>query len=61
MRNRNARKEANDELRKLLKDGEGVSEDAIKNAEIDVQALTDKYVKQIEGMLEYKETEIMTV
>ena len=61
VRVRNARKEANDELRKLLKDGEGVSEDAVKNAEIDVQELTDKYVKQLDGMLEHKESEIMTV
>ena len=44
-----------------ISDGEGVSEDAIKNAEIDVQELTDKYVKQLDGMLEHKESEIMTV
>lgn len=61
VRVRNARKDANDELRKLLKDGEGVSEDMVKNAEIDVQELTDKYVKQLDALLEHKEKEIMTV
>lgn len=58
---RNARKEANDELKKLLKEGEGVSEDLIKNAEDDVQALTDKYVKVMDDLLEHKEKDIMTV
>ncbi len=56
---RNARKEANDELRKLQKDG--VSEDAIKGAEGDVQTLTDNYVKQLDDLLEIKEKDIMTV
>lgn len=58
---RNARKEANDDLRKLLKEGEGVSEDLVKNAEDDVQALTDKYVKTMDSLLEHKEKDIMTV
>ncbi len=56
---RNARKEANDELRKLQK--EGASEDAIKSAEGDVQTLTDNYVKQLDDLLELKEKDIMTV
>ncbi|GHE65877.1 MULTISPECIES: ribosome recycling factor [Roseivirga] len=56
---RNARKEANDELKKLLK--EGVSEDAIKAAEDDVQALTDTYTKKMDDLLALKEKEIMTV
>jgi len=59
IRVRNARKEANDELRKLLKDG--VSEDAVKNAEIDVQELTDGFVKTMDDLLEHKEKDIMTV
>lgn len=54
---RNARKEANNDLKK----GEHISEDLKKNAEIDVQELTDKYVKKIDAMLEVKEKEIMTV
>jgi ribosome recycling factor len=56
---RNARKEVNEALRKLLK--EGVSEDAVKSAEEKVQQYTDKYVAQIDSILELKEKEIMTV
>ncbi len=56
---RNVRKDTNDHLRKLLK--EHVSEDAVKNAEIDVQGLTDKYIEKIEELLSNKEKDIMTV
>ncbi len=53
---RNARKEANNELKKL-----DISEDLLKNAEIDVQDMTDKYIKKIDDILAVKEKEIMTV
>jgi ribosome recycling factor len=56
---RNIRKDTNDHLRKLLK--EHVSEDAVKNAEIDVQKLTDSYIEKIDEMLNRKEEDIMTV
>jgi len=56
---RSARKEINEALRKLLKDG--VSEDAVKAAEEKVQQYTDKYVAQVDVILEAKEKEIMTV
>ena len=56
---RNARKEANDELKTLQKDG--APEDAIKSAEEDVQKLTDTYVKKMDELLRHKESEIMTV
>jgi ribosome recycling factor len=56
---RNIRKDTNDHLRKLIK--EHVSEDAVKNAEIDVQGLTDKYIEKIEELLGNKEKDIMTV
>ena len=56
---RNARKEANDELKQLLKDG--APEDAIKGAEDEVQKLTDSYVKTMDDLLAHKEGEIMTV
>jgi len=56
---RNIRKDTNDHLRKLIK--EHVSEDAVKNAEIDVQELTNKYIEKIEEMLHRKEEDIMTV
>jgi ribosome recycling factor len=54
---RSARKDANNEIKK----SEDVSEDLKKNAEIDIQHLTDKYVKKIDDILEIKEREIMTV
>jgi ribosome recycling factor len=53
---RNARQEANKEIRGLE-----TSEDLQKNAEADVQALTDKYIKKIDAFLEAKEAEIMKV
>lgn len=54
---RNDRKSANNELKKM----EDVSEDVVKNAEIDVQTLTDDFIKKIDEMLSTKEKEIMTV
>jgi ribosome recycling factor len=53
---RNARKEANNDIK-----NSDVSEDLQKNAEIDVQSLTDSYVKRIDDVLVLKEKEIMTV
>ncbi len=54
---RNARQEANKEIR----DMEDASEDAKKNAEMDVQELTDKYIIKIDDFLAAKEAEIMKV
>lgn len=54
---RNARKEANNDIKKT----DDASEDLQKNAEADVQELTDKYVKKIDEILAVKEKEIMTV
>ncbi len=54
---RSARKDANTEIKKL----EDVSEDLQKNAEIDVQQMTDKYVIKVDQLLDNKEKEIMTV
>ncbi|MDI9256412.1 ribosome recycling factor [Flavobacterium sedimenticola] len=56
---RNARKDANTEIKKLEKDG--VSEDLCKNAEEDVQKLTDTFIKKIDEHLAIKEAEIMKV
>lgn len=56
---RNARKEANDEIKKLKNDG--LSEDLAKDAESDIQDLTNSFVKQIDDTLTSKETEIMTI
>jgi ribosome recycling factor len=54
---RNARQEANKEIR----DMDDASEDAKKNAEMDVQDLTDKYIIKIDNFLAAKEAEIMKV
>ncbi|TPN86102.1 ribosome recycling factor [Aquimarina algicola] len=56
---RNDRKNANNEIKKLEK--EGLSEDMAKNTEVDIQELTDTFIKKIDEMLNVKEKEIMTV
>ena len=56
---RNVRKDANDHIKRLLK--EHVSEDEVKRAEVKIQELTDEYVKKIDELLANKEEEIMTV
>jgi ribosome recycling factor len=53
---RSARQEANKELKKLE-----ISEDLLKNAESDVQDLTDKFIAKVENALSLKEAEIMKV
>ncbi len=54
---RNARKEANNEVKQL----ENASEDLKKNAETDVQELTNTFIKKIDDLYVIKEKEIMTV
>ncbi|MDX9847253.1 MAG: ribosome recycling factor [Tenuifilaceae bacterium] len=56
---RNARRDANENLKKLQKDG--LAEDLAKNAEAEVQKMTDAYNKKVEEQLEKKEQEILTV
>lgn len=56
---RNARKDANTDIKKLEK--EGTSEDACKVAEENVQKLTDAYIKKVDELLAGKEAEIMKV
>ena len=56
---RNARREANETLKKMLKDG--LPEDVEKDAEASVQKIHDKYIKKVDDMLAAKEKEIMTV
>ena len=57
---RNARRDANDTLKKLLKDKE-ISEDEERRAQDDVQKATDKAVAEIDKMLQAKEVELMAV
>lgn len=56
---RNARKDVNDELKKLKADG--VSEDDIKKGEEETQKLTNKYVAQMDELLAQKEKDILTI
>jgi ribosome recycling factor len=56
---RNIRKDTNDHLRKLQR--EGAAEDNIKRAEEQVQILTDHYVEKLDNLLNKKEIEIMTI
>ena len=56
---RNARRDAIDKLKKSIK--QGVPEDVEKDSEDKVQKIHDKYIKQIEAMLDAKNKEIMTV
>jgi ribosome recycling factor len=59
VRIRGIRKDVNDSLRKLLKDG--AAEDAIKDAEAKVQKTTDSYISKVDELLSKKEAEIMTI
>lgn len=56
---RNIRRDANDQLKKLLK--EGLAEDAEKDAEQSVQELTDRFIKLVDKLIEAKEKDIMTI
>ena len=57
---RNIRREANDDLKNLLKDKE-ISEDDEKKFEKTVQNFTDDHIKTIDQKVEAKEKEIMTI
>jgi ribosome recycling factor len=53
---RNARKDANNEIKKS-----DVSKDIQKNAEIDIQELTDNYIKKVDDIFLSKEKDILTL
>ena len=57
---RNIRREANDELKKLLKEKE-ISEDEVKKKEKIIQDYTDSQIKVVEDRVVTKENEIMTI
>jgi ribosome recycling factor len=59
VRIRGIRKDVNESLRKLLK--EGAAEDAIKDAEAKVQKTTDSYIVKVDELMSKKEAEIMTI
>ena len=57
---RNIRREANDDLKKMLKD-KVISEDEVKKKEKIIQDYTDNQIKTIEERVDTKEKEIMTI
>ena len=57
---RGIRREANDELKKRLKDG-AIPQDDEKRAEQDIQKLTDRFIGQIDELLAKKTTDILEV
>ncbi len=57
---RNLRRDGNETLKKLLKD-KSIAEDDERRGQDDMQKLTDKFVAEIDKILQQKEAEIMTV
>jgi len=56
---RNVRRDTNEEIKQLKKDG--LEEDLAKEAEAKVQKLTDSFIEKVDKILEIKEKDIMTV
>ena len=57
---RNIRRDANDHLKKLLKD-HAVAEDDERHAQTDVQKLTDRYIAEVDKALAAKEADLMVI
>lgn len=57
---RNIRRDANGDIKELLKEKE-ITEDEERNAEDEIQKLTDKFVKQIDEALKAKEADLMEI
>ena len=57
---RNIRRDANEELKKLQKSSD-ISEDDAKRGMDDIQKVTDKYIAEINTLLEAKEEEILEI
>ncbi|WP_026476035.1 ribosome recycling factor [Alkaliphilus transvaalensis] len=57
---RNERREGNDLLKKMQKDGE-LTEDELKKAQDEIQKMTDKYIQQIDELVVKKEKELLEV
>ena len=57
---RNIRRDANESIKKAVKAGE-ISENEESNLQDDIQKLTDKYIKDIDGAIEEKIKEVMSV
>ena len=57
---RQARKDANDDIKRRQKDGD-LSEDDARREQDEVQKLTDRFIHQMEELLKHKEAEVMEV
>ena len=57
---RNIRRDANEHLKKLLKD-HAVAEDDERHAQTDVQKLTDRYIAEVDKVLAAKEADLMAI
>ncbi len=57
---RNVRRDANSHIKELLKE-KLISEDDLRRAEDEIQKLTDKYIKDVETVLEAKEKEMLEI
>jgi len=57
---RNIRRDANDDIKRQVKE-DGLSEDEGKRQQDKIQQITDKYVAEVEQVLEHKEQDILTV
>ena len=60
VRLRNERRDANDKLKKMEKEGE-ITEDDLKKSQDEVQKITDKFIKEVDCLLKAKEQDIMAV
>jgi ribosome recycling factor len=57
---RNVRRDANDHLKREQKDKK-ITEDQLRDAELETQKLTDEHIKMVDDILKHKEKEIMEV
>ncbi|SIS45825.1 ribosome recycling factor [Neptunomonas antarctica] len=57
---RSIRRDANNDLKELLKEKE-ISEDDERRGQEGIQKLTDKYVSELDGLLEQKEADLMEI
>ncbi|MFS8512310.1 MAG: ribosome recycling factor [Planifilum fulgidum] len=57
---RNIRRDANEEIKKLGKNGE-ISEDDVRRGQDEIQKLTDRYIREVDEVIAAKEKEIMEI
>ncbi|HEY9148068.1 MAG TPA: ribosome recycling factor, partial [Gammaproteobacteria bacterium] len=57
---RNIRRDANSDIKSLLKDKE-ISEDEARGAEDSIQKITDKYIAEVDKLVEAKEQDLLSI